>query len=230
MFEHFTERARQIVVGAQEEARTFGHGHIGTEHVLVALAADPEHDWSARFLAGMGIDAPSAREWTLRAIGPGSQETLSQIPFTRRAKRLLELSVREARSLWNTAVEPEHLLLALARDPETTGAQILHDAGVLHEQIRRDVADRIASHPELFPQGEWESDPPAPRPRRAESPGHFQATPDLALSRWLMSAAARGLSHGRTQYGIEDLMAVLEQQPADPTPPDPDERPPHSGS
>ena len=121
MFERFTERARNVVVLSQDEARASGHGHIGTEHVLLGLLR-VEDGLAAKVLASLGVTTGAVREQTLAIVGEGDIVISGQIPFTAGTKKVLELSLREALSLRHNYIGTEHLLLALVR--QTAGAAV----------------------------------------------------------------------------------------------------------
>jgi ATP-dependent Clp protease ATP-binding subunit ClpA len=128
MFERFTDQARRVVVLAQEEARLLGHGYIGTEHILLGLIAEGE-GLAAQALASLGIGLDAAREQVAEIIGEGTGEPSGHIPFTPRAKKVLELSLREAQRLGDSYIGTEHVLLGLAREGEGVGAQVLDRLG-----------------------------------------------------------------------------------------------------
>jgi len=124
MFERFTPRARRSVVAAQEEARGLGHNYIGTEHVLLGLLSEPE-GLAARALGPFGISLATAREEVAAKVGAGTEPVKGHIPFTPRAKKTLELALREALQLNHNYIGTEHILLGLIREKEGAGPQIL---------------------------------------------------------------------------------------------------------
>src|ERR1019366_2689733 len=138
MFERFTERARQVVVLAQEEARTLKHNYIGTEHILLGLLRE-EEGLAARVLGDLGITVDRVRGQVVRIVGSGEEVTSGQIPFTPRAKKVFELSLREALSLGHNYIGNEHILLALVRENEGVGMGIVQDFGVDTEKVRGSV-------------------------------------------------------------------------------------------
>ena len=115
MFERFTERARQVVVLAQEEARILKHNYIGTEHILLGLLRE-EEGLAARVLESLDITVERVRAQVVRIVGSGEEVTSGQIPFTPRAKKVLELALREALSLGHNYIGTEHILLGLVRE------------------------------------------------------------------------------------------------------------------
>jgi ATP-dependent Clp protease ATP-binding subunit ClpA len=110
MFERFTERARQVVVLAQDESRMLKHNYIGTEHILLGLLRE-EHGQAARVLGSLGITVEEVRAQVVRIVGLGDEPTEANIPFTPRAKKVLELALREALSLGHDYIGTEHILL-----------------------------------------------------------------------------------------------------------------------
>ena len=138
MFERFSERARQVVVLAQEEARTLKHNYIGTEHILLGLLREDE-GVAARVLEGLDIAVERVRGDVVRIVGSGEEVTSGQIPFTPPAKLLLEPALREALSLGHNYIGTEHILLGLVRENEGVAARILLDFGADPERIRNEV-------------------------------------------------------------------------------------------
>ncbi len=145
MFERFTERARQVVVLAQEEARTLKHNYIGTEHILLGLLRE-EEGLAARVLESLDITTERVRAQVVRIVGSGEEVTSGQIPFTPRAKKVLELALREALSLGHNYIGTEHILLGLVRENEGVAARILLDFDADSEKIRNEVI-RMLSGP-----------------------------------------------------------------------------------
>jgi len=136
MFERFTERARQVVVLAQDESRELGHGYIGTEHILLGLLRE-EEGVGARALQSLGISLGEVRGQVSRIVGIGDEPATGQIPFTPRAKKVLELALRESQALGHNHIGTEHVLLGLARENSGVGARILLDLGVDDDAIRK---------------------------------------------------------------------------------------------
>ena len=145
MFESFTERARQVVVLAQEEARILKHNYIGTEHILLGLLRE-EEGLAARVLESLDITVERVRAQVVRIVGSGEEVTSGQIPFTPRAKKVLELALREALSLGHNYIGTEHILLGLVRENEGVAARILLDFDADSEKIRNEVI-RMLSGP-----------------------------------------------------------------------------------
>ena len=138
MFERFTERAREVLVLAQEEAWTLKHNYIGTEHILLGLLRE-EEGLAARVLESLDITVQRVRGQVVRIVGSGEEVTSGQIPFTPRAKEVLELAVREALSLGHNYVGTEHILLGLVRENEGIAARILLDFDADDSKIRSHV-------------------------------------------------------------------------------------------
>ena len=138
MFERFTERARQVVVLAQEEARSLKHNYIGTEHLLLGLLRE-EEGVAARVLDGLEVSVEEVRAAVVRIVGSGEESPQGQIPFTPRAKKVLELALREALSLGHNYIGTEHILLGLVREDEGVAARILLDLDAEPEKIRNEV-------------------------------------------------------------------------------------------
>ena len=143
MFERFTDRARRVVVLAQEEARLLNHNYIGTEHILLGLIHEGE-GVAARALESMDIDLESVRSQVVEIIGQGSQAPSGHIPFTPRAKKVLELSLREALQLGHNYIGTEHILLGLIREGEGVAAQVLVKLGAELTKVRQTVIQLLS--------------------------------------------------------------------------------------
>src|SRR6201995_3943129 len=159
MFERFTERARQVVVLAQEEARTLKHNYIGTEHILLGLLRE-EEGLAARVLESLDITVERVRAQVGGIVGSGGGVNSGQIPFTPRAKKVLELELREALSLGHNYIGPEHILLGLVRENEGVAARILLDFDADSEKIRNEVI-RMLSGPGSRQRGSSQGSPGA---------------------------------------------------------------------
>ena len=157
MFERFSDRARRAVVRAQEEARLLNHDYIGTEHILLGLIAE-RGGVAARALDSLNVTLEAAREQVREIVGQGSQEQgqRGHIPFTPRAKKVLELSLRESLSLRSEIIGTEHLLLGLIAEGDGVGSQILERLGAPAETVRERVVElaRTEPEPETEPAGE----------------------------------------------------------------------------
>ncbi|GGS57029.1 hypothetical protein GCM10010156_14650 [Planobispora rosea] len=144
MFERFTNRARRVVVLAQEEARRLKHNYIGTEHLLLGLIGE-EEGTAALALQAFEVSLEQVRRDVEEIIGQGSSPPGDHIPFTPRAKKVLELSLREALHLHHTYIGTEHILLGLVREEEGVAAQVLTRQGVGLEAVRAQVIDLLRS-------------------------------------------------------------------------------------
>jgi ATP-dependent Clp protease ATP-binding subunit ClpC len=151
LFERFTERARQVVVLAQDEARALKHNYIGTEHILLGLLRE-EEGLAARVLESLDITVEEVRAQVARIVGQGDEVTTGQIPFTPRAKKVLELALREALSLGHNYIGTEHILLGLVRENEGVAARILLDFDADADKIRNEII-RMLSGPGRRQQG-----------------------------------------------------------------------------
>ena len=138
MFERFTDRARRVVVLAQEEARMLNHNYIGTEHILLGLIHEGE-GVAAKALESLGISLEAVRQQVEEIIGQGQQAPSGHIPFTPRAKKVLELSLREALQLGHNYIGTEHILLGLIREGEGVAAQVLVRLGADLNRVRQQV-------------------------------------------------------------------------------------------
>ena len=143
MFERFTDRARRVVVLAQEEARLLNHNYIGTEHILLGLIHEGE-GVAARALMGLGIRLDSVRSQVVETIGQGHQSPSGHIPFTPRAKKVLELSLREALQLGHNYIGTEHILLGLIREGDGVAAQVLEKLGADLPKVRHTVIQLLS--------------------------------------------------------------------------------------
>jgi len=146
MFERFTDEARRVLVLAQEEARTLDHNHIGTEHILLGVIHEGEGA-AATALESLGVSLDVARAQVAGIVGGGVGTGASagdHVPFTPRAKKVLELSLREALQLGSDHIGSTHLLLGLLREGEGVAAQVLDRLGVAPEQIRRELGEVMA--------------------------------------------------------------------------------------
>src|ERR687883_409879 len=142
MFERFTERARKVVVLAQEEARHFNHNYIGTEHLLLGLLREDE-GVAARALSSLNVTLDEVREQVESIVGYGEEGTGGQAPFTPRSKKVLELALREALQLGHNYIGTEHILLGLVRESEGVAARVLSNLDVDPDKVRREVVRRL---------------------------------------------------------------------------------------
>ena len=145
MFERFTDRARRVVVLAQEEARMLNHNYIGTEHILLGLIHEGE-GVAAKALESLGISLDAVRQQVQDIIGEGQQAPSGHIPFTPRAKKVLELSLREALQLGHNYIGTEHILLGLIREGEGVAAQVLGKLGADLNRVRQQVIQLLSGY------------------------------------------------------------------------------------
>ncbi len=209
MFERFTERSRRVVVLAQEEARMLNHNHIGTEHILLGLIHEGD-GVAARVIESLGVTLEAARAQVREMIGEGGTAPTGHIPFTPRAKKVLELSLREALVLKSDYIGTEHILLGLIREADGVGAQILERLGASAGSVRRRVGELAAKEPDTA-----EGDIPlavSAWPRgstriRSETLGEFRA---------LLASIDRRLSAIERHLGIAGDSAEPPAADADP--------------
>jgi len=143
MFGRFTEKARAAVVLAQDEARGLAHNYVGTEHVLLGLLG-VQDGVAARTLARLGVDEQSFRGRVEEIIGRGTETPAGQIPFTPRAKKVIELALREALALRHDYIGTEHLLLGIVKEGEGVAARVLREQEIEEEQVRSVVLKLLA--------------------------------------------------------------------------------------
>ena len=205
MFERFTDRARRVVVLAQEEARMLNHNYIGTEHILLGLIHEGE-GVAAKALESLGIALEGVRQQVEEIIGQGQQAPSGHIPFTPRAKKVLELSLREALQLGHNYIGTEHILLGLIREGEGVAAQVLVKLGADLNRVRQQVLQLLSRLPG---QGA----------RRGPAGGRGEGTPSSSLvldqfGRNLTQSAREGKLDpviGREKE-IERVMQVLSRR------------------
>jgi ATP-dependent Clp protease ATP-binding subunit ClpC len=145
MFERFTDRSRRVVVFAQDEARLLNHNYIGTEHILLALIREGE-GVGAKALESLNISLEGARREVRDIIGTGQAAPTGHIPFTPRAKKVLELSLREALQLGHNYIGTEHILLGLIREGEGVAAQVLQTLGADLNRVRQMVIQLLSGY------------------------------------------------------------------------------------
>ncbi len=207
MFERFTDRARRVVVLAQEEARLLNHNYIGTEHILLGLLNEGE-GIAAQALESLDINLASVRDEVVKIIGQGQQSPSGHIPFTPRAKKVLELSLREALQLGHNYIGTEHILLGLIREGEGVAAQVLQQLGAELQKVRQTVIQLLSG-----PGGSEEQSPKGASAGGRESSSSGSTILDQ-FGRNLTSAAASGKLDpviGRTRE-IERVMQILSRR------------------
>jgi len=146
MFERFTDQARRVVVLAQDQARSLGHDHIGTEHILLGLLSEGE-GLAAQALAALEVSLDAARDQVVEIVGEGAGQPSGHIPFTPRTKKVLELSLREAQRLGHDHIGTEHILLGLVRESGGVGAQILVRLGANLDRVTEQVLATVKASP-----------------------------------------------------------------------------------
>jgi hypothetical protein len=209
VFDRYSEEARNVVVLANDEARTLRHNYIGTEHLLLGLLRLPQESAVGKVLAGLELSADGARVRLRDLVPEGDEVSSGQVPFTPRAKKTLELSLREALSLGANDVGPEHMVLGLARlDQDSVAVGLLRMLGVTPDELRKAM---IAALP-----------PPRSRPvspsifRAARRSVMHQFPIEIDISdearRLLLSAGARALDDGRTLITIADIEDALRRR------------------
>ena len=211
LFERFTRAARRAVSDAQEQARALGHRYIGDGHLLLGVLHEPGSG-AAEILRARGVseDAFRARLLELDRGDDQQEPSGSQLPFTPRAKKVLELALREALALGTNAVGTEHLLLGIAREPESVAVRILREGWDLYpEAIRGVVIEALPAG--LIPTNRGV---PVPVLERVERPiGGVQVVASTPLRRLLMAAATLALDDGRTEIDIDDVWLALTREP-----------------
>jgi ATP-dependent Clp protease ATP-binding subunit ClpC len=147
MFERFTDQARRVVVLAQEQARLLNHNYIGTEHLLLGLLREGD-GVAAKALGALGISLEAVRAQVQAIVGQGLRAPTGHIPFTPRAKKVMELSLREALQLGHSSIDTEHLLLGIFREGEGVAAQVLAGLGADDAQVRGQVVRLLSGEGE----------------------------------------------------------------------------------
>ncbi|MCS6712614.1 ATP-dependent Clp protease ATP-binding subunit [Brachybacterium sp. EF45031] len=203
MFERFTDRARRVIVLAQDEARLLNHNYIGTEHILLGLIHEAE-GVGAKALEALGVTLDAARDQVRDIIGEGNQAPTGHIPFTPRAKKVLELSLREALQLGHNYIGTEHILLGLLRETEGTAVKVLSRLNAEPSAVRQEVLERLSGY-----QGK--------EPATAGGPAEGQPSGSLVLDQFgrnLTQAARDGKLDpviGR-EHEAERVMQVLSRR------------------
>ena len=215
MFERFTDRARRVVVLAQEEARNLNHNYIGTEHILLGLIHEGE-GVAAQALEAMGISLESVREQVEEIIGQGTEAPSGHIPFTPRAKKVLEYSLREALQLGHNYIGTEHILLGLIREGDGVAAQVLTNLGADLPSVCQQVIQLLNGYQGGTPAAENVQEPAAAAVAASAPSRGRGGTPSTSLGRGqfggkLPAAAREGeVARGRgLEKEIERIMQVL---------------------
>jgi ATP-dependent Clp protease ATP-binding subunit ClpC len=189
LFERFTDQARRVVVLAQDEARILNHDYIGTEHILLGLSR--EEGVAAKALESLNISLEAVRRQVEEIIGRGPAPLPGHIPFTPRAKKVLELAFREAIQLGHDYIGTEHILLGLIREGEGVGAEVLQRLGADRYRVRRTVIQELSGSP-------------AVRYGEMPSPSPFDEREKILLSLLIQE--------GRTTSDIAKLLGVSEEK------------------
>ena len=202
MFQRFTDRARRVVVLAQEEARMLNHDYVGTEHILLALIHEGE-GVAAKALESLGIRLEAVREQVKQIVGQGQQAPSGHIAFTPRTKKVLELSLREAKHLGHSYIGTEHILLGMIREGRGVGAQVLVKMGAELNRVRQQVIQVLHGY-----QGK------EPRAEGAPSPGRAGGEERMLLSQLLdrVSAVESRLSAIEQRVGTGPDVRQLDEQ------------------
>jgi ATP-dependent Clp protease ATP-binding subunit ClpC len=204
-FERFTDEARQVVVDAQSEARALGHNYIGTEHLLLGVLAQPGQP-AAEALRVQGVDPARARELLATMVPAGEEEVTGQIPFTPRAKKTLELSLRECLRTGSDRVAAQHLLLGLLAQGESVASHILSGLGVDVERLGTELVRSLPPPGAVLREARRRA-PPTPGAELA-----FRVAPAPEVRRLLMAAGARALDDGRTEITVADVEEALRRR------------------
>jgi len=218
MFERFTDRARRVIVLAQQEARLLSHNYIGTEHLLLGLLADGGGT-AAQALESLGVTLDAAREQVREMVGEGQRQQQGHIPFTPRAKRVLELSLREALNLGDDHIGTEHLLLGLLAEADGVGAQVVARLGASRRAVRDKVIELTGAVPDpaALEVGSWT------RSARIRVDALTEVRQLLASVERRLSAIERHLGIAAAPDKPEDPQAAAPDEPEDPQSAAPDE-------
>jgi hypothetical protein len=215
MFERFTDRARRVVVLAQEEARLLKHNYVGTEHLLLGLIHEGK-GVAAGALESLGIGLETVRHEVEAVIGEGQEAPSGHIPFTPRAKKALELSLREALELSHDYIGTEHILLGLIREGDGVAAQVLVRLGADLDRVRQQVIDLLAAHKARTEEAEQAvssepAEPSAPSASAAPGEGRRRERQAVALAGRIEAIEAR-LSAIELRLGSGPDLGDLDEQ------------------
>jgi ATP-dependent Clp protease ATP-binding subunit ClpC len=222
MFERYTDRARRVVVMAQEEARELGHNYVGTEHILLGLIHEGT-GIAAQALTALGVSQDEIRAQVEAIIGRGDLASVQHgpIPFTPRTKKVLELAAREARDLGHNYIGTEHILLGLMREGAGVGAQILNSAGIEFSAVRHQIRELLRGLQEsdlqpgdLQPGDLQPGDLPAASPRPSRLWAADQRRAELGFD--VPRGVARDI--GSRLAAMDARLAVIEERLRDTTP------------
>ena len=225
MFQRFTDRARQVVVLAQQEARRLDHNYIGTEHLLLGLISEG-NGVAARALESLEVSLDAVRQQVEEIIGRGQQAPSGHIPFTPRAKKVLELSLREAQQLGHDYIGTEHILLGLIREGDGVAAQVLVRLGAGLNRVREQVTQLLAGRTAGEPRPEVEVRPEMAEQRAVVGPDTSDLDEQIAAARAEKQAAIDAedfeqavlLRHRETQLRKAKAARQAAGHPAKPDP------------
>jgi ATP-dependent Clp protease ATP-binding subunit ClpC len=190
VFERFTERARNVLVCAQDEARELRHNYIGTEHLLLGLLREGD-GFAARALVELGVTLEEAQGAVRRIVGQGDEVTTGQIPFTPRARKVLELSLREARALDHDYIDTEHVLLGIVCENEGVAARILLDFDADPGRVRAELEHLLGKPTGRFPRSSRHEMVAVPGQVGRSRPSLVPAS--MLVVGWLLFALALGV-------------------------------------
>ena len=217
MFEQFTERARQAVVLALEETRTLKHTYIGTEHILLGLLRE-EEGVAAQVLENLDITVERVRARVVELVPPGEEVIPGQIPFTPRAKKVLELALRESKSLGHNYIGTEHILLGVVRENQGVGARVLLDFDA-NSEIRNEVLRMLTSgsgHAEAGAAHVFGAAVPAPKaspdPKAQESEGLSDDELDKAIDRAIDQLLLEERAFSSRRRTLHDNIDILRAE------------------
>jgi ATP-dependent Clp protease ATP-binding subunit ClpC len=204
LFERFTERAREVVVLAHEEANGFKHDYIGTEHILLGLLRERDGT-AAHVLGSFDITVERVRGEVVRTVGVGQAATAGHAPFTERAKKTLELALQEALGLGQTYIGTEHILLGLVALNEGPATRILGDLDISPDKVRSEIMGRVSNTgPPLRAAAEKQREQ-----QRSGFEEWIRVGPGAGARRLLVLAAGRALDDGRAEIESRDVLLAL---------------------
>jgi ATP-dependent Clp protease ATP-binding subunit ClpA len=213
VFERFTDRARQVVVLAQDEARRLGHNYIGTEHILLGLLREQE-GLAAHVLESFDVTVEEVRAQVARIVGQGDEVTTGQIPFTPRTKKVLELALREGLSLGHSYIGTEHILLGIVRENEGVAARILLDFDADAEKVRNEVIRKLSGPGAAGEPPPFVPETPPLAPEVAEEVDRVRRDKQAALDAQDFERAARlRIREERLVRAAHALRAVWHDEP-----------------
>jgi ATP-dependent Clp protease ATP-binding subunit ClpC len=217
MFERYTDRARRVVVLAQEEARDLGHNYVGTEHILLGLIHE-RTGVAARALTALGVSQDETRTQVEAIIGRGDLARVQDgpIPFTPRTKKVLELAAREALQLGHDYIGTEHILLGLMREGDGVGAQVLNSAGIEFSAVRHQIRELLRGQQESYaPPGEL---PAGELPAASLRPNRLWTADRRHAERGFDVRLRAAGDIGRRLAAMDARLAVIEERLRDTTP------------